>query len=169
MCRCVDPAPERWEKGNLDVQTSWYRLAADITHVRGVPYMTLIDCGLSQFSIWTKLKNETADTVAVQMLRIFRERGPPAELITDNGPCFKSSKLNSMLKSWNVHHIFSCAYRASGNGIIERNHRTIKRMAARSGGSIEDMVYWYNNSPNVNGNVPFVELYTYSIRLPAVS
>ena len=39
-------------------------------------------------------------------------------------------------------------YRHSGNGIIEQHHRTIMRMGTRMGGANQDMVYWYNNTPN---------------------
>lgn len=71
-----------------------------------------------------------------------------------------------MLDKWNVNHIFCCAYKASGNGIIERNHRTIKRMLARSGGTVGDMVYWYNNSLNVDGIVPCERLFNYTTKTP---
>ncbi|XP_067932771.1 uncharacterized protein [Watersipora subatra] len=67
-----------------------------------------------------------------------------------------------LLDKWGVNHIYSCAYRASGNGMIECNHRTIKRMLARSGGTVNDMLYWYNNSPNANGVVPFRRLCNYN-------
>ncbi|XP_065653014.1 uncharacterized protein LOC136080325 [Hydra vulgaris] len=31
-CQSIDPAPIRWEKGKLDVEGNWERLAMDITH-----------------------------------------------------------------------------------------------------------------------------------------
>ena len=65
--------------------------------------------------------------------------------------------------------VFSCAYKHSGNGIIERNHRTIKRMVARTGGSVEDMVFWYNQTPNSSQVVPAAKLYQYEARLPGQS
>ena len=153
VCRRVDPAPVSWEKGTLSVERVWRRLAVDITHLNGVPYLTIIDCGPSRFAIWAKLKNETANSVCMHLERIFSEHGPPSELFSDNGHCFRSTQVGEMLKKWNVLQVFSCAYRPSGNGIIERNHRTIKRMASRSGNSVQDMVFWYNNTPNSDGVV----------------
>ncbi len=61
--------------------------------------------------------------------------------------------------------LFRCAYRPSGNGIVDRNHRTIKRMAARSGGDVLDMVHWYNIAPRGRSNdqpsVPCRGVFTY--------
>ena len=144
-CRQVDPTPISWEKGELEVVATWQRLAADISHHNGVPYLTIIDCGPSRFAIWRKLRNETADCVAREFEQMFYERGAPSELLTDNGPCFRSQVFAKLLQPWKVKHIFSCAYRPSGNGIIERHHRTIKRMLARSGGNLQEMLYWYNH------------------------
>ncbi len=73
--------------------------------------------------------------------------------------------MKEFLAEWGVEQVFSCAYRHSGNGIVERNHRTIKRAAARSGRSVEEVVYWYNNSPMSNGVIPAEALYRYRPRL----
>lgn len=62
--------------------------------------------------------------------------------------------------------MFSCMYRQGGNGIIERKHRTIKWMVARSGKAPEDMVFWYNNSPNSQGVVPAAAVFQYDVRIP---
>ena len=168
VCRRVDPAPASWDKGTLAVDKVWHRLAVDITHMNNIPYLSIIDCGPSRFAIWIKLRDETASSVGTHLQRVFSERGPPVELLSDNGPCFKSTQLSTMLKRWNVRQVFSCAYRPTGNGIVERNHRTIKRMAARSGNSIQEMVFWYNNTPNADGTVPSQEVYSYNVRNPDV-
>lgn len=165
-CRCIDPYPVQWDHGSLGVDRVWQRLAIDITHVQGRLYLSLIDCGPSRFAIWEKLPNERAETVVTCLEKVFRERGPPAELLSDNGPCFKNRMMEQFLNKWGVKQILSCAYRPAGNGIVERNHRTIKRMAARTGRSVEEMLFWYNQSPNKDGIVPAMELYQYHSRLP---
>ena len=68
-------------------------------------------------------KKETSSAVTEQLELIFTEGDSHAELLSGHGPCFKA--LTLMLSKWNVVQLFSCAYRPSGNGIIERNHRTI--------------------------------------------
>ena len=141
-------------------------MTIDITHVSGSPYLSVIDCGPSRFAIWRKLRSETTEAVVHELDNIFRERGAPFELLSDNGPCFKSRRMSSFVKGWGIAHKFSCAYRPAGNGIVERNHRTIKRMVARSGRSVEDMLFWYNQSPNVHGVVPADAVYSYTTALP---
>ena len=87
------------------------------------------------------------------------------ELLSDNGPCFTSVRTTQVLQSWGVKQLFSCAYKHSGNGIVERNHRTIKRMVARTNGTVAEMLHWYNNTPNSENVVPAQAIYQYSPRL----
>jgi hypothetical protein len=165
-CKKVDPSPIKWQHGELSVKKVWQRIAVDITYVNKKPYLSMIDCGPSRFAIWKSLANETAEQIVKHLRQVFLDRGPPDELLSDYGPCFISAKTEQFLKEWGVMHVFSCAYKHSGNGIVERNHRTIKRMAARTGGRIEDMVFWYNNTPNSAEVVPALAIYQYEPRLP---
>ncbi|XP_067942918.1 uncharacterized protein [Watersipora subatra] len=162
VCKRVDSAPAHWETGQVYVERDWYRLATDITHYQGTPYLTVIDCGPSRFAIWRKLRNETSPTVMEQLDHIFCERGSPVEILSGNGPCYRS--FQPLVDKWCVHHIYSCAYRASGNEVIERNHHTINRMLSRSGGTVNDMLYWYNNFRNADGVVPFKRLFNYNLQ-----
>ncbi|OUC41166.1 hypothetical protein D917_03593 [Trichinella nativa] len=54
-CKSLDPAPGKW-KGSLEVEEVWQRVGMDITHVRGGPYLTLIDCRPSRFAVWQRLR-----------------------------------------------------------------------------------------------------------------
>ena len=56
--------------------------------------------------------------------------------------------MQEFCKLWKISLTFRCAYKPSGNGIVERNHRTIKRMSARCGKSIDYCVFWYNITPH---------------------
>jgi hypothetical protein len=82
----------------------------------------------------------------------------------DNGASFRSGAMRNLLDKWNVVPKFRCAYRPAGNGVVERNHRTVKRMAARSNADPLDMVYWLKNSPKEGidvDTVPAGQIYTY--------
>ena len=146
-CKSIDPSAEKWSRGELCVRDVWARLACDVTHFGGERYLTVIDSGPSRFAIWRHLRTETAGEVAGIFEEIFREHGVPSEVLCDNGPCFRSQVFAEVLRKWGVTLLFRCAYRPSGNGIAERSHRTIKRMAARSGGNVLDMVRFYNAAP----------------------
>ena len=86
------------------------------------------------------------------MEQICREFGPPKELLCDNGPSFRAYVFARACEAWGIAIRYRCAYRPQGNGIVERHHRTIKRMAARSQGDPLMMVYYYNLAPLSSGD-----------------
>ena len=171
-CRSIDPAPVQWSKGELEVEEVWDRVACDVTHYAGAKYLTMVDCGPSRFAVWRKIPDETDVRIVEQLDQIFRERGPPRQLLLDNSATFRSDAVKRLCCSkWKVEVVFRCAYRPSGNGIVERNHRTIKRMAARSGRDILDMVYWYNLSPRSGTNeelIPSQLVFNYEWKTPVL-
>ena len=151
-CKQIDPQPVTWEKGKLEVDECWKRLACDVTHYHHEKFLTIIDCGPSRFAIWRRIPNESGDVISRELANIFRERGPPVELLLDNSLAFRSESVKRVCDLFGVCIRFRCAYRPSGNGIIERNHRTIKRTAARSDTDPLSAVFWYNILPRLPGN-----------------
>ena len=87
-----------------------------------------------------KLKAADAKGVALILDEIFRERGSVIELLLDNSVCFRYNCIKEIAKKWSICCTFICAYILSGNEIVERNHRTIKRLAARSDADPLDIV-----------------------------
>ena len=83
----------------------------------------------------------------------------------DNGLGFRFAIMKTLLDKWQIQGIYRCTYRPSGNGVVERNHRTIKRMASRSNSNVLDMVYWYNTTPKqgINGGTtPAAQTHNFS-------
>ena len=74
-------------------------------------------------------------------------RGAPVELLTDNATTFSGETFSRFAERWGVRMRFRCAYVPAGNGIVERSHRTIKRIAPRTRCSVMETVYWYNVTP----------------------
>ena len=64
---------------------------------------------------------------------------------------------------------FSCAYRPQGNGIVERVHRTVKRTAKRTGGSVEEAAFWLNNTRGERAASPYELVFGARSRKPRVS
>lgn len=163
-CQSIDPAPARHEKGELHVEENWRRLAIDITHYQHEPHVTMIDCGPGRVAIWRKIKNETAEEVKRVVEEVFMERGPVEEVLVDNGTSFRSEVFRDLCAKWNVGLYFRAAYRPSGNGIIERHHRTIKAVASRSQISPQEAVFWYNMMPKAGqdeNSVPHRFIFSY--------
>ena len=63
LCQSIDPSPQSWENGTLQVDDLWERVSIDITHVNGAHYLTLIDCGPSRFTIWRRLRSQNSVSV----------------------------------------------------------------------------------------------------------
>ena len=166
-CRCVDPAPVRWKHGTLAVEENWSRLAIDTTHYGGRVYLTMVDCGPGRFAIWRLIASDSSDCICREFEQVCLERGPPREILLDNSTSFRSSKFEELCEKWQVERHFRCAFRPETNGIVERNHRTVKRMAARTGESPLRMVYWYNVAERVPGEeltAPYRNVHTYKWR-----
>ena len=111
-------------------------------------------------------------SVINQLKAHFYERGPLAEILTDNDTAFRSSMLKAFLDEWRVRLRFRCAYIPSGNGIVERCHRTVKRIAARKRCTMPEAVYWYNVMPKddvSSAAAPANMVYRYRIWLKGIN
>ena len=167
-CARIDPVANfRWERGTTMKTKIWEHLALDIIHVKGQPYLSCIDCA-SRFTVWRALRNESAKEVCAQVNAIFAELGPLESVLSDNGAVFLSSELRCLLETWDVQRDTSCAYRAQGNGLVERVHRTIKQMVARTGQSVEEMTFWLNATTDECPVSPFKMIFAAKPPLPSV-
>ena len=75
------------------------------------------------------------------------------------------------MKRWGCRVHFRCAHVPSGNGISERNHRSIKRIAARAKCSVPEAVYWYNVTPRDDthqSSAPINCLHRYEVRVRGI-
>jgi hypothetical protein len=168
-CSSIDPAPARWDPGALSVDSNWKRVACDVTHYGGHCYLTLIDCGPSRFALWRKMRSEDDNSIVEALEQVLYERGAPEELLFDNAPAFHSQRVTELCSMWGIGLRFRCAYRPSGNGIIERHHRTIKALAARAAKDPREVLFWYNAAPKDICDPltsPFAAVYTYEWRYP---
>ena len=167
ICKSVDPAPVNWRHGSLDVRETWWRLAIDITHFQGRAYLTVVDCGPSRFSLWRPLRQTDTASVLDELGQIFYERGAPAELLGDNDTAFRSRSFAAFASRWGVSLRFRAVYRPSGNSIVERNHKTVKVIAARKRSSVAEAVHLYNISPretDSKSETPARGIYCYQVR-----
>ena len=76
------------------------------------------------------------------------------EFLCDNDTVFRSRCIASFAARWSVTLRFRAAHAPSGNGIVERNHRTVKVIAARKQCSIAEAVHLYNAAPRELTIVP---------------
>ena len=171
QCQSINPAPVVHEKGSLHVKENWKRLAIDVTHYKNLPYLTMVDCGPGRFAIWRALRYETANCIVQQLEEVFYERGPVDEILMDNATAFRSEEMRRFLDRWKTKPYYRATYRPSGNGIVERHHRTIKSSSEKGSMNPIEAVFWYNMSAREGQNentVPQRAVYKYDWRHPCV-
>ncbi|XP_043225017.1 uncharacterized protein LOC122383025 [Amphibalanus amphitrite] len=134
-------------RDRLEVSRDWDRLAVDVVHVRDAKFLTVIDCGPSRFALWKHLERATAQNVCTALEAVFLEHGAPREILLDNATEFRGGTMAALTARWDIQLRFRAVYEAGGNGIVERMHRTIKVMVARSGCSVAEAVHRYNHVP----------------------
>ena len=167
-CAKICPAVRnRAQKGHLTSSTVWEWLSIDLCHFGRKTYLTVID-NASRFCIWRQIRNQSSKEVCHQLGLIFTDMGAPEFLLSDNAAVFHSREMKILMNEWEIEHIFSCAYRPQGNGIIERNHKTIKIMATRSGNSVEKCAFWYNVTRGDRNHSPHELLFHVKPRIPGV-
>ena len=153
-CNSIDPHVVSWDKGNLAVSKVWERVACDVTHVDSLLYLTCIDCGPSRYTLWSPLSDESAAMVVQSLETIWSLLGPPSEVLLDNCKSFRSQTMQAMASKWGIRLIYRAVEKPSGNGIVERVHRTVKRTNARAKCGIPMSVFLINNVPSKHGT-PF--------------
>lgn len=130
------------KKYEIGIAKNWMRLAIDIAHYRQIQYFTMIDCGPLHFAAWRKIRGKIAHEIIDAVNEIFLERGQVNEVLMDNSATFHSSLLKNTFDKWMINTYYRVAYRASSNGIIERNHWRITVTAERSNITPQEAVFW---------------------------
>lgn len=169
QCTRIDPSVvSKWDRGSVSTTIVWQRWATDITHVMDRPYLSIVDSA-SGFTMWRELRSESAREICSHLQQLFSEFGPPASLMSDNGTVFRSRELVALLQKWDVLQELTCAYRPQGNGTVERVHRSVKRTVARSNSTVQEAVFWVNNTRGTRVASPYELVFSAISRKPGVT
>ncbi|XP_014682028.1 PREDICTED: uncharacterized protein K02A2.6-like [Priapulus caudatus] len=111
-----------------DVPTApWTKLATDLFTLNRQDYLLITDYH-SKYPVLYKLKDTSSAAVAGVMSGVFSLLGPPAEIVSDNGPQFSGRPFQEMCKKWSITHVTSSPHYPRSNGLAERMVRTVKSM-----------------------------------------
>ncbi|KAF0301011.1 uncharacterized protein FJT64_026589 [Amphibalanus amphitrite] len=108
----------------------WQRLMVDVIGPMRGPSserygIVLVD----MYSRWPEValcQDATADSICQFLETVFAREGVPLELLSDNGPAFRSGRLAEFLGRMGVKQTFSSPYSPQTNGMVERLNRTVK-------------------------------------------
>ncbi|RMC16581.1 hypothetical protein DUI87_06518 [Hirundo rustica rustica] len=71
---------------------------------------------------------EKAMDIIKHLIQAFSFMGILKELKTDNGPAYRSKEFCSFLQQWGVEHKTGIPHSPTGQAVVERTHRNIKRV-----------------------------------------
>ena len=93
----------------------------------GDSLFTMMD-SYSRFPEVVIVKSTTSGTLIRFMDKFFSRLGFPEKLVSDNGSNFRSDEMKAYLKSCGIKHRKVVPYSPQSNGLIERFHKTLKKM-----------------------------------------
>jgi hypothetical protein len=95
-------------------------------HTSGYRYIVQAHCSLTAWPEWCALRTETGRTLGAFLFEeVLCRWGAIAEIMTDNGAAFVAA-LDWLERRFGIWHIRISAYNSRANGIVERQHRTIR-------------------------------------------
>ena len=93
--------------------------------------MTCVDTA-SRWPEAFPIRSTTSRTIIGYLTQIFTRWGFPVKLTSDNGPQFTSSTFTKWLRDKGITHARATPYHPQANGIVERLHRTLNSVIAKT-------------------------------------
>ena len=139
-CACYlrSKAPRQGFMQAAPVGEPWERISIDIcgefpTSRSGNRYILTV---LDLFSRWAEsfpIRNHEASTVArVLSEQVFSRFGIPKQILSDRGAEFESTLMRELCQALGIDKLRTTSYKPSTNGAVERFHRTLNAMLAKT-------------------------------------
>ena len=101
-------------------------------HASGYRYIVQARCSLTAWPEWRALRTETGRTLGAFLFEeVLCRWGAVEEIVTDNGTAFVAA-LGWLERRFGIRHIRISAYNSRANGIVERQHRTIRESIVKA-------------------------------------
>ena len=140
----------------------WTKLVTDVFHFEGASYLLIVDY-TSRYPAVCKLTSMTGQHIASHFKLICSEYGWPETLVFDNGPCYTSESLTTLMKEYNVNHIASTPHSSQSNGLAEKYVQIVKNLfykAKEEGKDLFKCLMVYCNTPLSNSLCSPIQILT---------
>ena len=95
-------------------------------HAGGYRYIVQACCSLTAWPEWRALRIETSRTIGAFIFEeILCRWGAVEQIVTDNGTAYVTA-LDWLAERYGIHHICISPYNSQANGIVERQHCTVR-------------------------------------------
>ena len=167
VCKAVKPGPPTAPLHPWSWPAKpWQRVHIDFAGpIHGKSFLLAVD----SHSKWPEVFQmaQTTATHTIEVLRqIFARYGLPQQLVSDNGPQFRSEEFQAFARENGIRHTFCAPYHPSSNGSVERLVQTFKRSlqtSAKDGYSlnhrIANFLLSYRTTPHTTTGVTPASLF----------
>ena len=111
-----------WKYAGIPMQ----RVHVDCADLRGQSFLIMID----NYSKWLEvipMRSTTSEKTVEKLRNIFASTGLPEELVSDNGPQFRSVEFREFLTRNGIKQTLTPPYHPSSNGQVERAVQVVKK------------------------------------------
>ena len=139
-CQEYMPSQSHEQLKPTEVPTDkWQILGTDLFSIGQDNYLIVADY-FTKYPYVEKLPNPASSEVVVNATRhLFGQFGIPRKMISDNGPHCSSKVYSDFARDWNFCHETSSPRYPQGNGFIERQIQTVKRVIKKAQQSNQDV------------------------------
>ncbi|XP_033724551.1 uncharacterized protein K02A2.6-like [Pecten maximus] len=134
----------------------WQKVSTDLFELERRPYIVVVDA-FSGYPEVVSLTSQTSAAVIQVMKTIFARYGIPAQVLSDNGPCYSSKEFQKFVEEWDFRHVTSSPGYPKSNGMAERAVQTVKSIIRKCKESNQDPhmgLLAYRTTPMDNGLSP---------------
>ena len=121
--------------------TLWTKIGADLSELNEKHYLVLTDYN-SKFPGVRDFQDEMHCVVIQSMKGVLSEFGNIKELVSDNGPCFKSHEFDKFVKMYVITCVTKCPHHHQSNGQVERCIKTIKALLKKNADPCMSLLIW---------------------------
>lgn len=173
-CAQLHPSPPRRYQSWEDPLHVWSRVHVDFAGpVWNSKWLIMIDAK-SKFPLVLEMPTDTtAGSLRHALDNVFDWFGPPATLVSDNGPPFTSHDMNEFYRHYGITHVTTSPYHPASNGIAERLVRSFKESLAKQQhtgqtnkyAAVRDFLRTYRWTPHTSTGVcPANMMFQHSVR-----
>ena len=105
----------------------WERIAADFCDFKGANYLVVVDY-YSRYIEIIQMKSTSTSATTKCLMMLYARHGLPSEIVTDNGPQFRSEEFKAFNAKYDIIHTTSSPLYPQSNGEAERAVQTAKTL-----------------------------------------
>ena len=108
-------------------RSPWKRIHVDFAGpLFDKSYLVVVDAHSKWPEVWEMSSTSSSKTIEV-LKHLFSMYGLPEQLVSDNGPQFRSDEFYQFMKNCGIKHYRSATYHPATNGAVERFVQTLKQ------------------------------------------